>query len=66
MGASEWCVIIGGLVLAGFLTWLFFGPKQARRAALVDGVQEVDVTVKGRLHARPDPRPPGGAAPSDL
>ena len=46
MGASEWFVIIGGLVLAGFLTWFFFGPKQARRAALVDGVQEVHVTVK--------------------
>ena len=40
-------MIIGGVVLAGFLAWFFFGPKQARRAALVDGVQEVRVTVKG-------------------
>ncbi|MAT05884.1 MAG: copper-translocating P-type ATPase [Acidimicrobiaceae bacterium] len=47
MGAAEWFVIIGGLVVAGFLTWFFFGPKQARRAALVDGVQEVRVIVKG-------------------
>jgi Cu+-exporting ATPase len=40
-------VTIGGLAIAGFLTWFFFGPKQARRAALGDGVQEVRVTVKG-------------------
>ncbi|MGH9250988.1 MAG: heavy metal translocating P-type ATPase, partial [Acidimicrobiales bacterium] len=27
--------------------WYFFGPKQARQATVRDGVQEVDVTVRG-------------------
>ena len=34
-------------LLAGFLWWFFFGPKQASRASVVGGVQEVDITVKG-------------------
>ena len=32
------------ILLAGF----FFGPKQARRAVLRGGFQEIEVTVKGR------------------
>ncbi|WP_395152481.1 heavy metal translocating P-type ATPase [Ilumatobacter sp.] len=41
-------VVIGaGVLLAGFLWWFFFGPKQAREASVVGGVQEVDITVKG-------------------
>jgi Cu+-exporting ATPase len=29
------------------LVWFFFGPKKARRAIVREGVQEVDVTVRG-------------------
>lgn len=47
MGLAELGVIIAAVVVAGFLWWFFFGPKTARRAELVGGVQEVDVTVKG-------------------
>ena len=47
MGLAELAVIIAAVAVAGFLWWFFFGPKTARRAELVGGVQEVDVTVKG-------------------
>ncbi|CAE7364110.1 actP1 [Symbiodinium sp. KB8] len=47
MEPIELLVIVGGILTAGFLAWFFFGPKQARRAELVDGVQEVHITVKG-------------------
>ncbi len=47
MGVAEVGVIIGALAVAGFLWWFFFGPKTARRAELVGGVQEVEVTVRG-------------------
>ena len=40
-------VIGAGVLLAGFLWWFFFGPKQASQASVVGGVQEVDITVKG-------------------
>ncbi len=41
-------VVIGaGVLLAGFLWRFFFGPKQASQAAVVGGVQEVNITVKG-------------------
>jgi Cu+-exporting ATPase len=29
------------------MVWFFFGPKTARRAIVREGVQEVDVTVRG-------------------
>jgi Cu+-exporting ATPase len=47
MSPSDIAVIAGGIALAGFLWWFFFGPKQARSASLVGGMQEVTVTVKG-------------------
>ena len=47
MGVAEVIVIVAAVATAGFLWWFFFGPRTARRAELVDGVQEVDVTVKG-------------------
>ena len=37
---------VGGVLIA-VLAWFFFGPKQARRAELRGGVQEVEITVKG-------------------
>ncbi|MFY9588400.1 MAG: heavy metal translocating P-type ATPase [Actinomycetota bacterium] len=48
MTGSEILVTSGGVVLAGFLAWFFFGPRSGgARAALGDGVQEIEVTVKG-------------------
>nr|MCH9767934.1 heavy metal translocating P-type ATPase [Actinomycetes bacterium] len=47
MGISDVIVIVAAAAILGFLGWFFFGPKTARRAQLVSGVQEVDVTVKG-------------------
>ena len=47
MGIAEITVIVAALGLAGFLWWFFFGPKKASTAAVRDGVQEVDITVKG-------------------
>jgi len=47
MGLGEILVTAGGAGVIAFLAWFFFGPKQARRAELRGGVQEVEVTVKG-------------------
>ena len=47
MGIAELIVIIASVGLAAFLWWFFFGPKRASTAAVRDGVQEVNVTVKG-------------------
>ena len=47
MGIAELIVIIVSGGAAAFLWWFFFGPKKASTAAIHDGVQEVDITVKG-------------------
>ena len=47
MSISEVWVLVGGLVLTGLMAWYFFGPKKSRRAELDDGVQVIEVTVKG-------------------
>src|SRR6266508_1279003 len=47
MSPADVAVVVGALVLIAFLTWFFFGPKQARGAELRGGVQEVEVVVKG-------------------
>jgi P-type Cu+ transporter len=47
MSFATLAVIAGALALAGFLAWFFFGPKQAHQAELVDGTQELVVTIKG-------------------
>src|SRR5215471_11939556 len=47
MPVTDLSVIAAGVVLNGLLAWYFFGPRRARTAQLVDGVQEVRVTVKG-------------------
>jgi P-type Cu+ transporter len=44
---TELVVSTGGLGLIAVLGWFFFGPKEARRAELHGGVQQVEVTVKG-------------------
>lgn len=47
MGVAESIVVIISVTLSGFLYWFFFGPKQARRADVRSGLQEVTITVKG-------------------
>ncbi len=47
MSVAELIVTLGGFAGIGLLAWFFFGPKQARRAELRGGVQEIEVTVKG-------------------
>lgn len=45
--SADVVVITVSVLLIGFLWWFFFGPKRARSASVVGGVQEVTVTVKG-------------------
>jgi len=40
-------VLLGAIALTGIIGWYFFGPKKSHRASLDDGVQVVNVTVKG-------------------
>jgi P-type Cu+ transporter len=47
LAADDVAVIASGVALIAFLVWFFFGEKQARRAAVRDGLQEVEITVKG-------------------
>ncbi len=47
MSTADIGVLVGSAALATALVWFFFGPKKAGSAALRDGVQEVEVTVKG-------------------
>jgi len=47
MTGTEILVTAGGIGLVGGLAYFFFGPKEAHRAAVRGGVQEVEVTVKG-------------------
>ena len=47
MDLSEILVTGGGLLLAAALAWFFFGPKEAQRAEMRGGVQEIAITVKG-------------------
>ncbi len=47
MTGAELLVTAAGGVLIAILAWFFFGPKQARRAEVRGGMQEVEITVKG-------------------
>ena len=47
MTGVEIAVTVAGIALIGALAWFFFGPKEARRAEVREGVQEVEITVKG-------------------
>jgi Cu+-exporting ATPase len=47
MMGIEIVVTGAGVALIAALSWFFFGPKQATRAELRAGVQEVEITVKG-------------------
>lgn len=48
MDAAEIAVVVGAVLLIGFILWFFFGPRTAAAAkADESGVQEVDVVVQG-------------------
>jgi Cu+-exporting ATPase len=47
MTGAEILVTASGFALIAGLAWFFFGPKEARRAAVRGGVQEIEITVKG-------------------
>jgi P-type Cu+ transporter len=44
---ADLLVLAGALALTAALGWFFFGPKKARPAELVGGVQQVRITVNG-------------------
>jgi Cu+-exporting ATPase len=47
MTGTEIIVTGLGVALIALLSWFFFGPKQARRAEIRGGIQEVEITVRG-------------------
>ncbi|MFF7680060.1 heavy metal translocating P-type ATPase [Actinacidiphila glaucinigra] len=52
MGALDIAVVLSAAVLIAALGWYFFGPRRAHSARIEDGVQRVEVTVRGGY--RPD------------
>ncbi|CRK55286.1 Lead, cadmium, zinc and mercury transporting ATPase; Copper-translocating P-type ATPase [Alloactinosynnema sp. L-07] len=47
MSVADIVVIVAAAGLVALLAWFFFGPKKTRLADMRDGVQEVEITVKG-------------------
>ena len=47
MTAAQLFVSIGGATSIALLSWFFFGPKTTRGAQIRDGIQEIEITVKG-------------------
>jgi Cu+-exporting ATPase len=47
MSIAEIAVLVGTVVAIGGLGWFFFGPRPASTARMEDGVQRVEVTVRG-------------------
>ena len=47
MGVADAVVVLVSAVVIGGLGWFFFGPRRARTARVEDGVQRVEVTVRG-------------------
>ncbi|ALV33554.1 heavy metal translocating P-type ATPase [Streptomyces sp. CdTB01] len=47
MGAIDVVVVLAAAGLIAALGWFFFGPRRAGAARLEDGVQRVEVTVRG-------------------
>src|SRR6266487_2374390 len=52
MGVADIAVLLASAVVLAGLGWFFFGPRRPRTAELGDGVQRVEVTVRGGY--RPD------------
>ena len=47
MGVPEIAVIVVGTALAMAIVWFFFGPRRAHEARVREGIQEIEITVKG-------------------
>lgn len=47
MSMADITVLIAAVAAIAGLGWYFFGPRRARVAQLADGVQRVEVTVRG-------------------
>ncbi|MFF5188023.1 heavy metal translocating P-type ATPase [Streptomyces sp. NPDC000345] len=47
MSAVDVVVVLASAVMVAVLGWYFFGPRRAGAARLEDGVQRVEVTVRG-------------------
>ncbi|HYF47540.1 MAG TPA: cupredoxin domain-containing protein, partial [Acidimicrobiales bacterium] len=47
MNGLELGVLAAAPVVTAALLWFFFGPKKAQQAVVKDGVQEIDIVVKG-------------------
>ncbi|MEV8438692.1 heavy metal translocating P-type ATPase [Actinosynnema sp. NPDC051121] len=52
MSTVDIVVLVAAVAVIAGLGWYFFGPRRARSAELADGVQRVEVTVRGGY--RPD------------
>jgi Cu+-exporting ATPase len=50
MNFADITVALGSLAAIGGLAWFFFAPRKAHTAQLTDGVQRVEVTVRGGYH----------------
>jgi Cu+-exporting ATPase len=47
MNVSDLIVVLVSLVMTAALAWFFFGPRRGSAAEVVDGVQRVEVRVRG-------------------
>ena len=47
MSIADTAVLAGTVIAVTALGWFFFGPRRARTARVEDGVQRVEVTVRG-------------------
>jgi Cu+-exporting ATPase len=52
MSTADITVLVAAVAVIGTLAWYFFAPRRARGAELADGVQRVEITVRGGY--RPD------------
>jgi len=50
MSTADIVVLVAEVAVIAGLGWYFFGPRRARIAQLDDGVQSVEVTVRGGSH----------------
>ncbi|MDC5697978.1 heavy metal translocating P-type ATPase [Intrasporangium calvum] len=47
MSLSDGAILLSATALTGLLAWYFFAPKKSRRASVEDGIQVVQVSVRG-------------------
>ncbi len=47
MDLTQIAVAVGAVVVIALLGWYFFGPRKASTAQLRDGIQHVEVTIRG-------------------